>query len=84
MRKIVHIAFRPSNEDIFRIVEACPKIEAIQLPVSYKRTLSKSIQMFLRMQKSAVLEGDVWGHRKDICEYKAISQGVFDEIEAMT
>lgn len=65
-------------------MDACPKIEAIQLPVSYKRTLSKSIQMFLRMQKIVVLEGDVWGHRKDICEYKAISQGVFDEIEAMT
>ncbi len=40
--------------------------------------------MFLKMQKVAVLEGDVWGHRKDISEYKAISQGVFDEIEAMT
>jgi hypothetical protein len=65
-------------------VEACPKIEAIQLPVSYKRTLSKSIQMFLRMQKVAVLEGDVWGHRKDISEYKVIPPSVFSDIEKMT
>jgi hypothetical protein len=53
--KIVHVAFRPSNKDIFRIVEACPKVEAIQLPVSYKRSLSQTIQLFLKMQKVAVL-----------------------------
>jgi hypothetical protein len=65
-------------------VEACPKIEAIQLPVSYKRTLSQSIQQFLKMQKVAVLEGDVWGHRNDISEYKVIPQSVFSDIEKMT
>jgi hypothetical protein len=65
-------------------VEACPKIEAIQLPISYKRTLSQSIMMFLKMQKVAVLEGDVWGHRKDISEYKVIPPSVFSDIEKMT
>lgn len=40
--------------------------------------------MYLTMQKIAILEGDVWGHRQDICEHKVISQGVFDEIEALT
>jgi hypothetical protein len=65
-------------------VEACPKIEAIQLPVSYKRTLSQSILMFLDMQKIVVLEGDVWGHRKDICEYKVIPRSVFYDIVKMT
>jgi hypothetical protein len=79
----VHVAFRPSNKDIFRIVEACPKVEAIQLPVSYKRTLSQSIMMFLDMQKVAVLEGDVWGHRKDICEYRLIPPSLFDESQLL-
>jgi len=64
-------------------VEACPKIEAIQLPVSYKRTLSQSILMFLDMQKIVVFEGDVWGHRKDLCEYRLIPPSLFYEIESM-
>jgi hypothetical protein len=64
-------------------VEACPKIEAIQLPISYKRTLSQSIMMFLKMQNVVVLEGDVWGHRKDISEYKVIPPSVFSDIETM-
>lgn len=81
--KIVHVAFRPSNKDIFRIVEACPKVEAIQLPVSYKRSLSQTIQLFLKMQKVAVLEGDVCGHRKDISEYRSVPPSVFEDIETM-
>ena len=36
--RIIHLAFRPSNKDILTLVEACPKIEVIQLPTSYKRT----------------------------------------------
>ena len=49
--KAVHIAFRPSNEDIFGLIETCPKVEVIQLPQSYMRTVSKSVQMFLDMQR---------------------------------
>src|SRR5450759_406752 len=64
--KIVHLAFRPSNKDVFGLVETCPKIEVIQLPQSYKRTVSKSIEMFLEMQRIQLIEGDVWGHRKDL------------------
>jgi len=81
--KIVHIAFRPSNKDIFGIVEACPKIEAVQLPRSYKKTLSQSILMFLNMQKIVVLEGDVWGYRKDLCEYRPVPPSALEDIEAM-
>jgi hypothetical protein len=60
--RIVHLAFRPSNNDIFGLVETCPKIEVIQLPQSYKRTISKSIEMFLKKQRIQLTEGDVWGH----------------------
>jgi len=30
--RIVHLAFRPSNKDLFALIEACPKIEAIHYP----------------------------------------------------
>jgi hypothetical protein len=81
--KIVHMAFRPSNKDILSLVETCPKIEVIQLPKSYKATFSKSIQMFLGMQRIQLLEGDVWGHRKDINEYYAIPSSVIERIKEM-
>jgi len=81
--KIVHMAFRPSNKDIFGLVETCPKIEVIQLPKSYKATFSKSIQMFLEMQRIQLLEGDVWGHRKDINEYYTVPVSVIEKIKEM-
>ena len=81
--RIVHLAFRPSNKDIFGLVETCPKIEVIQLPKSYMRTVSKSIEMFLQMQRIQLLEGDVWGHRKDINEYYTIPSSVIEKIKEM-
>ena len=81
--RIVHLAFRPSNKDIFGLVETCPKVEVIQLPKSYMRTVSKSIEMFLQMQRVQLIEGDVWGHRKDINEYYAIPSSVIEKIKEM-
>ena len=62
--RIVHLAFRPSNKDVFGLVETCPKIEIIQLPKSYMATVSKSIEMFLEMQKIQLLEGRRMGSQK--------------------
>ena len=81
--RIVHLAFRPSNKDIFGLVETCPKIEVIQLPKSYMATVSKSIEMFLEMQRMQLIEGDVWGHRKDLNEYYNIPSSLFEKIKAM-
>jgi hypothetical protein len=81
--KFVHFAFRPSNKDIFLLVETCPKLEVIQLPRSYKRTVSRAMEMFLEMQKIQLLEGDVWGHRKDINEYYNIPPSIMTEIKNM-
>ena len=81
--RIVHLAFRPSNKDILGLVEACPKIEVIQLPKSYRRTISKSIEMFIEMQRIQLIEGDVWGHRKDINEYYVIPSSVKEKIREM-
>jgi len=50
--RVVHLAFRPSNKDVFGLVETCPKVEVIQLPQSYRRTISKSIDMFPEMQRN--------------------------------
>ena len=81
--RIVHMAFRPSNKDIFGLIETCPKVEVIQLPKSYMSTVSKSILMFLEMQRIKLIEGDVWGHRKDINEYYSIPSSVVEKIRTM-
>ncbi len=81
--RVVHLAFRPSNKDILGLVETCPKLEVIQLPKSYRRTVSKSIEMFLEMQKIQLIEGDVWGHRKDINEYYTVPSSVIERIKEM-
>ena len=81
--RIVHLAFRPSNKDVFGLIETCPKLDVIQLPKSYMGTISRSIEMFLEMQKIQLIEGDVWGHRKDINEYYTIPFSVTEKIKEM-
>ncbi len=81
--KIIHLAFRPSNEDIFNLVKRCQDIEVIQIPASYRRTVSKSIKIFMEMQGIQLIEGDVWGHRKDINEYYTVPSNVLEKIETM-
>ncbi len=81
--KIIHLAFRPSNKDIFALVQACPNVKAIHIPGSYIKTISNSTRMFLDMQGIALLEGDVWGHRKDINEYSEVKPGVFNRMEEL-
>jgi hypothetical protein len=81
--KIIHLAFRPSNKDIFALVQSCPNVKAIHIPSSYIKTISHSTKMFLEMQGVALLEGDVWGHRKDINEYSEIKPEVFDRMQEL-
>jgi hypothetical protein len=81
--RIIHLTFRPSNKDIFGLVETCPKIEVIQVPKSYRSTISKSIEMFLEMQRIQLMEGDVWGHRKDINEYYDVPASVIERIKEL-
>jgi len=81
--RIIHLSFRPSNKDVLILVEACPKIEVIQLPNSYKRTISKSMEMFLKMQRIQLIEGDVWGHRKDLNEYYNIPASIINQIKEL-
>ncbi len=46
-------------------------------------TVSKSIEMFLEMLRIQLIEGDVWGHRKNINDYYTISSSVTEKIKEM-
>ena len=81
--RIVHLAFRPSNVDFLTLMKRCPRLRAIQVPPSYHKTMSKAIKVFLEMQGIDLLEGDVWGHRKDIDEYFMVDEETVTEIESM-
>ncbi len=81
--RMVHLAFRPSNVDFLTLMKVCPRLRAIQVPPSYHKTMSKAIKIFLEMQGIELLEGDVWGHRKDIDEYFIVDDETIGEIETM-
>ena len=72
--KTVHLAFRASNVDFLNLMQRCPRLRMIQVPPSYRKTMSNAIQVFLDMQGIELLEGDVWGHRKDLDEYFTVDE----------
>lgn len=78
---ILHLAFRPSDEDIIELVKKCDKVKALQVPQSYLKSLSKTGMAVLEMNGIMVLRGDVWGHRNDINEYYEVGDSVLEEID---
>ncbi|HOT07742.1 MAG: hypothetical protein A4E45_00656 [Methanosaeta sp. PtaB.Bin039] len=81
--KMVHLAFRASNVDFLNLMQKCPRLRVIQVPPSYRKTMSDAIQVFLEMQGIELLEGDVWGHRKDLDEYFTVTDSTMEEIKSM-
>jgi hypothetical protein len=81
--KLIHLGFRPSNTDIFSLMQACPEVKAIHIPPSYSKTISDSTRMLLEMKGIELLEGDVWGHRKDIYEFFDIKPEIFDQMKEL-
>jgi len=81
--KTVHLAFRASNVDFLNLMQRCPRLRMIQVPPSYRKTMSSAIQVFLEMQGIEMLEGDVWGHRKDLDEYFTVEDSTLEEIRAL-
>ena len=81
--KTVHLAFRASNVDFLNLMQRCPRLRMIQVPPSYNKTMSNAIQVFLDMQGIDLLEGDVWGHRKDLDEYYTVDNATLEEINAL-
>jgi hypothetical protein len=82
--KLVHLAFRASNVDFLNLMQKCPRLRMIQVPPSYRKTMSNAIQVFLDMQGIELLEGDVWGHRKDLDEYFTVDDATLEEIRALS
>ncbi len=82
--KLVHLAFRASNVDFLSLMQKCPRLRMIQVPPSYRKTMSNAIQVFLEMQGIELLEGDVWGHRKDLDEYFTVDDTTLEEIRTLT
>ena len=81
--QMVHLAFRAANTDVFKLVQNCPRIRVIQVPSSYRKTLSKASEMFLTIQGVELVEGDVWGHRKDVDEYYNIDETIIKRIDRL-
>ena len=81
--KAVHLAFRASNVDFLNLLKKVPRLQMVQVPPSYMRTIYKAIKVFLDMQGVKLLEGDVWGHRKDIDEYFTVEDSTIQEIRAL-
>jgi len=81
--KMVHLAFRASNVDFLNLMQRCPRLRMIQVPPSYHKTTSSAIQVFLDMQGIDMVEGDVWGHRKDLDEYYTVDETVLKEIDEL-
>ncbi len=81
--KNVHLAFRASNVDFLNLMQRCPRLRTIQAPHSYQKTMSNAIQVFLEMQGIELLEGDVWGHRKDLDEYYTVEDATIEEIRTL-
>ena len=81
--KFVHMAFRASNVDFLNLMQRCPRLRMIQVPPSYHKTMSNAIKVFLDMQDIELLQGDVWGHRKDLDEYFTVEDTTIEEIHSM-
>lgn len=81
--KTVHLAFQASNIDFLNLMQRCPRLRMIQVPPSCRKTMSCAIQVFMEMQGIEMLEGDVWGHRKDLDEYFTVDDSILEEIRTM-
>jgi hypothetical protein len=81
--KAIHMAFRASNVDFLNLMQRCPRLIVVQTPTSYKKTMSDAIKVFLDMQGIEILEGDVWGHRKDLDEYFTVDDATVEEIRTL-
>jgi len=65
--KIIHIAFRPSDKDIFMVMTKFKKLKMITIPKSYFITLSKTTKELLKYKKiklvSLKLSNDMFFNR---------------------
>ena len=80
--KMIHLAFRASNVDYLNLMQRCPRLRLIQVPPSYMKTMSDAMR-FYGYAGHRTLEGDVWGHRKDLDEYFTVEDATLNEIRSL-
>jgi len=66
--EFVHLSFRPSSVDLLSIIKQCPKLQMIQIPSSYMKTISSDLSQLLKMNGIELLEGELKG--SGIAKYK--------------
>jgi hypothetical protein len=76
----VHLAFRASSTDMFKLLQSSPRLRAVQVPPSYYKNMPNTGRTFLETQGVQIIEGDVWGHRKDIDEYYVVNDKIIKRI----
>jgi len=76
----VHISFRASSTDMFRLLQLSPRLRTIQVPPAYYRNMPQTSRVFLETQGVEIIEGDLWGYRKDIDTYYTINDRVIRRI----
>lgn len=79
--QVVHISFRASSTDMFRILQSSPRLRTIQVPPTYYKKMPQTARDFLEIQGVEIIPGDIWGYRKDIDECYTISDEVIDRIK---
>jgi hypothetical protein len=79
----IHLAFRASSTDMFKLLQSSPRLRAVQVPPSYYKNMPNTGRTFLETQGVEIIEGDVWGHRKDIDEYYIINDRIIERINAL-
>jgi hypothetical protein len=76
----IHLAFRASSTDMFKLLQSSPRLRAVQVPPSYYKNMPNTGRTFLETQGVEIIEGDVWGHRKDIDEYYVVNDKIIKRI----
>lgn len=71
----VHVAFRPSDKDVFLISKRCSDLKRLHIAPSYAESLSETTQMFLDMQEvELIVSNEFWGHRSDKKQYAVMEE----------
>jgi hypothetical protein len=69
--------------DLLDLIRKCPRLRAVEVPPSYQKTISNAFKGLLEMQGIELLEGEVWGHRKDLDEYVTVQDETVKEIKSL-
>ena len=80
---LFHISFQPSIEDLFNLVQRCPRIKAIEMsPIRHRNTCEYSL-IYLKSEGIQLLNGKLWGHRRDVKKYYEVPDSVIETIKQL-